>query len=121
MVTQLFKSSVYQQPALPALDVSANIIALPCVTDSFGNFTLSVPVFPNNSVTPIHMHKYKGRFRETFVVEGSPYGDQWLSEATASVETEAVKLLAIFKALNPTGLVFLLGSLLPLLLLWFAV
>ena len=69
----------------------------------------------------VPIHQYKGGYREAFIVEGSPYGDHWLSETTASVETEAVKVLAFLKAQNPTSILCLFVSLLPLLCLWFAV
>lgn len=70
----------------------------------------------------VALHHYKGRYEELpsiFVVAGSPYGNQWLSETTATVETEAVRLLNVIKALHPTGTILFLGSLMQLLLLWY--
>jgi hypothetical protein len=87
---------------------------------------VSVPEIPTNQnvlkAPNVALHHYKGRYEElpnTFVVAGSPYGNQWLSETTANVETEAVRLLNVMKALHPTGTILFLGSLLQLLLLWF--
>jgi hypothetical protein len=118
MVTQLFRSSVaHHQPTITTAEAIANVIALPSAIDALANLGITLPATPKQMATPIHIHKYRGRFRENFVVEGSPYGDQWLSQTTASVETEAVKWLTVFKAMNPTGMIFLLGSLLPVLLL----
>lgn len=89
---------------------------------------ISVPDTPQTQQltelkTPnVALHHYKGRYGELpsiFVVAGSPYGNQWLSETTATVETEAVRLLNVIKALHPTGTILFLGSLVQLLLLWY--
>jgi hypothetical protein len=119
MVTQLFQSIVKTNfiDTLPSVD--SNVIVLPL--EHSKALGVSQPPAPKNFNVVVPIHQYRGGYRETFMVEGSPYGDQWLSETTASVESEAVKVLAFLKALNPTGLLCLVVSLLPLLCLWFAV
>jgi hypothetical protein len=118
MVTQLFNSSVAHQPNHSATEGGVTLVALPSTLGALSDFGMTLPALPKKMPAPVHIHKYRGRFRETFSVEGSPYGDQWLSQTTASVEIEAVKLLNIFRILNPIAMIFLLSSLLPLLLFW---
>jgi len=123
MVTQLFQSVENKDFLTTLPSGTSNVIALPMpipVERSASNGT-TPPALPKSNKVIVPIHQYKGGYRETFIVEGSPYGDHWLSETTASVETEAVKVLAFLKAQNPTGILCLFVSLLPLLCLWFAV
>ena len=121
MVTQLFKSIETTSYANTLPSVASNVIALPAPIQQSITLGISQPALPHALKSIMPIHQYKGGYREAFTVAGSPYGDQWLSETTASVETEAVKVLAFLKALNPTGLLCLVVSLLPLLCLWFSV
>jgi hypothetical protein len=121
MVTQLFQSVTNKDFLTTLPSGTSNIIALPIPVDRSTSNGTPPPALPKSNKVIVPIHQYKGGYRETFIVEGSPYGDHWLSETTASVETEAVKVLAFLKAQNPTGILCLFVSLLPLLCLWFAV
>jgi hypothetical protein len=121
----LFQSSVLELNNRLSSEATATAVVLPLPPNpmSLKKLGLSTPAQPRLRTTvATHMHHYKGRFCElpkTFVVEGSPFGDHWLSETTATVETEAVKALTVLKTLHPAGTLLFIGGLCQLLLFWF--
>ncbi len=125
MVIQSFQPNNHKGSVITLPSAMAPVMTLPTAIERPTNSGIGItpPAKPHHysALKTMPLHQYKGGFRETFSVVGSPYGDQWLSKTTAAVETDAVKVLIAIKALNPASVVCLVLALLPLICFWFAV